>query len=149
MFSPAAAPKGVTNLPSATNARCATRSSQLLDGQLRYTFPKNRRLLRRSDFRKVYDEGLRISCPYFAAFCLRRPGQDVPCVGFTVPRALGKAVKRNRMKRRIREAVRLHLHELSAGWAVVFNPRRPLLEAPFDSLRREVQRVFSRCAEAE
>jgi ribonuclease P protein component len=59
---------------------------------------------------------------------------------------MGRAVVRNRMKRRMREAVRLHLHELPAQWAIVFNPRKPLLDAPFRSIEAEVQKLFQRCA---
>lgn len=66
-------------------------------------------------------------------------------MGLTAPRSLGKSTVRNRIKRRIREAVRLNLWRLEPEWAVVFNPRIAALEAPFDELQREVQRVFSRC----
>jgi ribonuclease P protein component len=59
---------------------------------------------------------------------------------------MGKAVVRNRMKRRLREAVRLHLGELPAPWSVVFNVRKPLLEADFAALEREVEKVFRQCA---
>lgn len=61
-------------------------------------------------------------------------------------RAAGGAVVRNRMKRRMREAVRLHLSELPGKWAVVFNPRKALLKADFSALEREVIRVFQKCA---
>jgi ribonuclease P protein component len=49
------------------------------------------------------------------------------------------------MKRRMREAVRLHLAELPTGWLIVFNPRRPVLTAPAEVIEREVSRVFSQC----
>jgi ribonuclease P protein component len=149
MSCPAAAPKAVTSLRSATNAQSVTLSNPSPDGQAALSFPKARRLLRNSEFRKVYDEGFRIACPYFAAFCLRWAGPDGPRVGFTVPRSLGKSVVRNRMKRRMREAARLHLSSLGSDWAVVFNPRRALLDAPFEVLEREVERVFSKCGSAE
>jgi ribonuclease P protein component len=106
------------------------------------------RLLRSADFEQVYKEGFRISGPYFAAFCLRRPGQSRPKIGLTVPRSLGKSTVRNRIKRRVREAVRLNLWRLGPEWAVVFNPRSAALEAPFRELEREVQRVFARCVES-
>jgi len=112
-----------------------------------FGFPKDVRILRRSDFRKVYDEGSRFSSPYFAAFCLKRPEQgNGPKVGFTVTKALGKAVVRNRMKRRLREAVRLNLGGLPGCWMVVMNGRRPLLEGEFSSIQREVGRLFAQCA---
>jgi len=66
-------------------------------------------------------------------------------VGFTVPRALGKAVVRNRIKRRVREAVRFHLNQLSPEWSIVINPRRKALDAPLPELEREVERLFLRC----
>lgn len=50
------------------------------------------------------------------------------------------------MKRRLREAVRLHLRELPAAWNIVFNVRKPLLDAPFEQLEAEVRKVFERCA---
>jgi ribonuclease P protein component len=82
---------------------------------------------------------------YFAAFCLREAEPGPSRFGFTVPKALGKAVARNRIKRRMREAVRSQRELLPSNFAVVFNPRRSVLEAPFEELCREVGKVFARC----
>jgi len=101
--------------------------------------------LRSKDFRKVYDHGQKYSGPYFAAFCLRDTHVPGPRIGFTAPRALGIAVARNRIKRRVREAIRLRLGELSPQWSIVINPRRKALDAPFQELEREVERLFRRC----
>ena len=70
---------------------------------------------------------------------LREPG---PHIGFTTPRALGKAVVRNRIRRRTREAVRLELELLNPAWSIVFNPRRKALDCTLDELRNEVRRLF-------
>ena len=110
-----------------------------------FSFPKNVRILRSTDFRRVYQEGFRISGPFFSAFCLKGGTEEGPKVGFTAPRALGKAVVRNRIKRRMRESVRLHLDGLAPEFSVVFNPRKSVLTAAFADLEREVERLFSRC----
>ncbi len=101
--------------------------------------------MRSADFRRVYAEGLRYSGPCFAAFYACAPDCEGPRIGFTVPRAVGKAVVRNRIKRRVREAVRLRLEQLSPQCEVVINPRRRVLDVPFLELEREVEKLFSRC----
>ncbi|MGH9618580.1 MAG: ribonuclease P protein component [Bryobacteraceae bacterium] len=89
---------------------------------------------------------MRVTSRYFAAFCLHTEGDEQPArFGFTTPRALGSAVERNRIKRRMREAVRTQLEAISSNWVIVFNPRRMVLDAPFEDLRREVARIFARC----
>ncbi len=115
------------------------------------SFPKSSRILRSSDFRLVYDHGFRVSGSLFAAFCLARPktGSDAdsgPRLGLTVPKAVGNAVVRNRIKRRIREAFRLHCAEFSGmEWDIVLNPRRAVYDAPFDEIERALGKVTRRC----
>lgn len=85
---------------------------------------------------------------YFAVFCARNQAAAEPSrFGFTTPRNLGPAVIRNRVKRRMREAVRKEFQILPVNWKIVFNPRKSVLDAPFDDLCREVRRVFARCNE--
>ena len=120
---------------------------ELSGTRVSYCFPKSARILRSSDFRKVYDSGVRISGPYFAAFCLRVDRTTGgPRLGFTVARAFGGAVKRNRAKRCIREALRVRLPEVGPQWDIVLNPRRLVLDASPDELRREIDRLVSKCA---
>ncbi len=55
---------------------------------------------------------------------------------------MGKAVDRNRIKRRMREAVRRNLPELTAPVDVILHPRRSVIDLDFAALDREVAQVF-------
>jgi ribonuclease P protein component len=112
------------------------------------TFPKSCRILRSADFRVVYDRGIRVSGPLFAAFCWARPElleNATARLGLTAPKALGGAVVRNRIKRRLREAFRRHRAELGPQWDIVLNPRRAALTAPFAELERALRKVIEKC----
>lgn len=63
-------------------------------------------------------------------------------IGFTVGRPLGGAVQRNRIKRRMREGVRLTRPWPSANVDVVINPKKGVLIANFDTLLNELQQAF-------
>lgn len=130
-----------------TNARFARQSNKILPETptRRFTFPKANRLLRRAEYRKVYDEGVKVAMGCFAAFCWRSPETTGPRIGFTAPRALGKAVLRNRMKRRVREALRTRLPQLDPHFWIVINLRRSALTAPFEKIEAEVGGLIERC----
>lgn len=130
-------------------------------GMRRARFPRAVRLLRHADFERVYKEGRRHFSASMTAFYLPRPegakqqngksraGSPAPHVplygmrvGFTVGRALGDAVDRNRMKRRLREAVRLSFPAAIIPADVVINPKKVLLKVEFSDVRLEVARAF-------
>jgi ribonuclease P protein component len=110
-------------------------------------FPKTARLLKHADFEKVYKTGKRHFSGNMTVFFLRRTrasagAEGAARVGFTVSRALGPAVVRNRIRRRVREAVRQHLFRLTAPVDVVINPKKTVLSAAFTQLADEVERAF-------
>jgi len=78
--------------------------------------------LRRSEFDAVYREGRRRLSQHFVAF-LRPNGLDQSRFGLSVPRALGSAVTRNRLRRRIREILRLNRSRIPSGWDMAIHPR--------------------------
>jgi ribonuclease P protein component len=118
------------------------------------------RLLKHSDFDRVYKQGRRHFSSHLTAFYLRRteaasagvlPGaspENVTRVGFTVGRALGGAVDRNRIKRRLREAVRQRRAVLAgAGSAdIVINPKKSVLTLEFSLVLQEVGQAFDAVA---
>ena len=108
-------------------------------------FPKSRRLLKHADFQRVYQTGRRQFTGNMTVFFLRRAESDHDSssslrVGLTVGKVLGGAVDRNRIKRRMREAVRASWPTPQAPIDVVFNPRKSVLDLPFADVAQEVAR---------
>jgi ribonuclease P protein component len=113
------------------------------------SFPRAARLLKHSDFDRVYKQGRRHFSPHMTVFYLPRTEPTVPemnaRIGFTVGRVLGGAVERNRIRRRLREAVRLRRHVLqnavlenARAVDVVINPKKSVLSLEFPALLEEV-----------
>lgn len=69
-------------------------------------------------FRRLYSKGKSAVSPYLAVY-IRRNGQAGNRLGITVSTKVGKAVVRNKVRRRIREIYRLHEGELRRGFDVV------------------------------
>ena len=103
---------------------------------------KSGRLLRHADFERVYKQGRRHFATHITVFYLRRTEGEGMRVGFTVSRALGDAVDRNRMRRRLRESVRLSRPAASPAVDVVINPKKSVRTVEFSILLNEVSRAF-------
>jgi ribonuclease P protein component len=69
-------------------------------------------------------------------------------VGLTAGKVLGKAHERNRIKRRVREAVRRHVELLPKACDLILHPRRSVLTMEFGKLEAEIVRILHQ-AEAE
>jgi ribonuclease P protein component len=102
-------------------------------------FPRPARLLRHADFERVYQQGQRQFAAHMTLFYLRRAPGMGPRIGFTVGRVLGGAVERNRIKRRLRQAVRGH-GSIRAAVDVVIHPKKSVLTVEFQELQNEVSR---------
>ncbi|MEI9981735.1 MAG: ribonuclease P protein component [Edaphobacter sp.] len=112
------------------------------------------RLRKHADYQRVYKASRKQFAKQMAYFFMLRaplgpdgqPLRDVedgcPRVGLTVGKVMGKAVDRNRIKRRMREAVRKNLAALHSPVDVVLHPRRSVMEIEFGALEREVAQVF-------
>jgi len=109
-------------------------------------FPRTARLLKHSDFERVYKQGRRHFSSHMTVFYLAQAEDALPekspRIGFTVGRVLGGAVERNRIRRRLREAVRLRRSTLECAVDVVINPKKSVLTAEFPVVLEEVSRSF-------
>lgn len=106
------------------------------------------RLRRRSDFVRVSKTGARLSTPAFALQAADRADDEAARFGFTVTKKVAGAVGRNRIRRRLKEALRLGgpLGPLGArpGCDYVFVARRAALTAPFTEILSQMADGFAR-----
>jgi ribonuclease P protein component len=107
------------------------------------SFPRDARLLKHADFQAVYKNGRKHFSGNMTAFYRQGDRAAGPRVGFTVGKVLGGAVVRNRIRRRMRAAVRQHLRELAAPLDLVLHPRKSVLTLKFAQLNAEIAQVFA------
>ena len=124
----------IASRPSREDAVAADRS-----------FPREARLVRRGSFDAVYRAGKRFSTTHFTVF-VRANGLPLSRFGFSIKKALGGAVVRNRIRRRLREIVRCHRQEIPAGWDIVIHPKSKVATTEFAALVEEFVRALKKAA---
>jgi ribonuclease P protein component len=102
--------------------------------------PVLERLRKRAEFLAVRG-GEKRRGPLFLLEVLDREDAGPPRLGITVTKKTGNAVQRNRIRRRLKEACRVHAAaEMKPGSDYVIVGRRELLDAPFDRIKDELAR---------
>jgi ribonuclease P protein component len=122
------------------------------------------RLLKRVEYEAVYGAGQRRSSSQFSVFFRARTGLPIDAAerglsrtdsfagapettrasrfGISVKKALGGAVVRNRIKRRVREILRRNRTEIPAGWDIVIHPKSTVARMEFAPLEAELVRLL-------
>jgi len=122
------------------------------------------RLLKRVEYEAVYGAGQRRSSPQFSVFFRAQTalpkeamGREPPLesssagapaagrasrFGISIKKALGGAVVRNRIRRRIREILRRNRTEIPTGWDIVIHPKSAVAQAAFAPLEAELVRLL-------
>jgi len=104
------------------------------------------RLRKHADYQRVYREGRKnfsASMSYFFALRGVESSARGPRFGLTAGKVLGKAVERNRIKRRLRDIVRRNAAIVRADVDIVLHPRRTVLTIEFARLESEVVRILT------
>lgn len=102
--------------------------------------PRRGRLRRRKDFLACYHEGKAYAQAHLVLYVRLQPSGRR--FGFVVGKKVGKAVARNRVKRRLRAACCECLPNLSDGFDAVFVARKNAAEADYHRLLQEMQNLF-------
>ena len=110
------------------------------------------RLRKHADYQRAYAAGRKrqsASLTWFLAPQQVEVGETSQArVGLTAGKVLGKAHERNRIKRRMREAIRRHVDMLPSGCDLILHPRRVVLTMEFTKLEAEIVRILEQ-AKAE
>ena len=110
--------------------------------------PAQSRLRRTQEIRSTVRQGIRIGRPLVVVHLVPGRGSDEPVrAGFVVSGAVGGAVVRNAVRRRLRHLVRDRLDRLPAGTRVVVRARPEAATAPSAALARDLDAAFERIAE--
>ena len=94
-------------------------------------------------FRRMYAKGKSAASSTVVLYC-RRNGSAENRLGLTVGTKVGKAVRRNLIRRRLREIYRLHEAQLRRGWDIVAVARTKAAEAPYRELEADFLRAASK-----
>jgi ribonuclease P protein component len=103
------------------------------------------RLRQRADFLRVMS-GTKVPTVAFVLQAHRRANEGPVRFGFTVSKKVGNAVERNRVRRRLRELVRLYgLGRVQDGFDYVLVGRRKALKLPFSRMAEEFEGALRQC----
>ena len=109
----------------------------------RYTLTKGERIRRRSEFTALFQSGKRIHSEHLTVI-LRGNTSGVRRLGLVVGKRVGKkAVRRNRMKRLLREFFRLNKHRLPASQDILIVARKDFSPMKSQDLCRELEKVLA------
>ena len=106
-----------------------------------FSFPKKERLLNRKDFVNLNRSGKRYRTAHFTAI-VGKNGLDISRLGITVSKKTGNAVKRNKVKRQIREFYRLHKNHLPKGYDIVIIANRGADGLVFRKITEELGEII-------
>ena len=110
---------------------------------LNFSFTKADRILKRNEFIEISKNGRRIQDEYFIANFA--PGRFDRCrLGVTVIRKVGGAVKRNRIKRLVREYFRLNRQLITGHWDINIIAKKKAADLSSEKVFASLQNIFGR-----
>lgn len=95
------------------------------------------------EFRRLYNKGKSAVSPYFAIYC-RKTGREGSRLGITTGVKLGNAVKRNFVRRRIRELYRTNESKFLPGYDIVVVARTRAIFGRYADLEQNFLRQMKK-----
>jgi len=138
-------PQRVERRRAGLNGRKRKGDPVCLKSMKRQSFGKGERILKRKDFAAVHEQGRRLFSENFIVLLSPNPS-GIRRLGLTVSKKVGIAVRRNRIKRLLREFFRQNKDRLPPGQDMVIIARRDTSSRTYDEVRRELEDLLTSCA---
>lgn len=107
---------------------------------------KKNRLTKREYFDKVYRHGKSTANHQFVLYYKVQPQQESFRLGVSVSKKLGNAVVRNRIRRLLKEIVRLNAARIPGGYDLIIIARKPAAEMDYHDMEKSVLHVLKRAS---
>jgi ribonuclease P protein component len=105
--------------------------------------PKENRLKKNSQFAYIYKHGQSAHIKFLSVSYIKTKYQPFK-IGFTVSKKIGKSVVRSKVKRHLREAVRLELKNINNGYNYIFIAREGIDKVDFNSLKKMITELLGK-----
>ncbi|RKN86007.1 ribonuclease P protein component [Paenibacillus ginsengarvi] len=105
---------------------------------------KELRLTRREDFNKVYRYGKSTANMQVVVYCLPNPRIERFRMGVSVSKKLGSAVVRNRIRRLLKEIVRLNEERIRSHYDFIVIARKPVVDMDYGQLEKSLMHGLKR-----
>ena len=112
-------------------------------GSSGFSFSYNERLHKNSDFKRVFEQGVRLSVGFANIFIFdRKDGKPIKRLGLVISKKIGIAVERNKAKRRIREIFRTDKHKLADGLDIIFVLKSGIKFQKYDFIEQKILNIL-------
>ena len=101
------------------------------------TLKKNR------EFKQVYSSGKSIASPYLVLYWYSN-NKEKNRYGFSISKKIGKAVVRNKLKRRLKEIIRLKEEKICMGYDIIIIARNPINKLDFQKLKKDLIKLYKK-----
>jgi ribonuclease P protein component len=100
------------------------------------------RIKKNDEFQKVFKKGQSFANRQFVIYVLKKRDQDHFRIGLSVSKKIGNAVKRNEIKRYLRQSIHELQEWIEQGNDYVIIARKPAADMNFHEVKKSIQHVF-------
>ncbi|MFW6237612.1 MAG: ribonuclease P protein component [Halanaerobiales bacterium] len=102
-------------------------------------------LKKQRDFDRVYGQGESCVSRYLVLYWYSNPREEKNNrFGFSISKKVGKAVVRNKLRRRLKEIIRLNHSRIKPGFDCIFIVRNPAVNLNFHELKKEAIKLYKK-----